>query len=80
MLDHKPLKTDDLKLIEQIPTLRVIYFDGCGIGDENMACFSNMRQLDFLLLRDNQITDQGLKSIKNLTNLETLVLTNRPNP
>ena len=75
MLGHKPLKADDLKLIEQIPTLRMIYFDGCGIGDENMACFSNLRQLDYLLLRDNHITDQGLKSIKNLTHLETLDLT-----
>jgi hypothetical protein len=73
-LNQKPLKPNNAKLIERLPTLSQLWLDGCGIGDEQMPYFSNLRNLDFLLLRDNQITGNGLASIKNLTKLQSLVL------
>jgi hypothetical protein len=76
ILDHKPLKADDVSLVERLPTISDLWLDGCGIGDESMVYLSNLRHLDFLLLRDNQITDLGLPQLENLTALETLDLTN----
>ena len=76
MLNNKPLKAEDVKLVERLPTISELWFDGCGIGDESMVYFSNLRNLDFLLLRDNHITDLGLAKLEQLTALETLDLTN----
>src|SRR5215471_19845303 len=45
---HKSLKTDDVKLIERIPSLRLLQLDGCQIGDEQMPYIANLRRLDFL--------------------------------
>jgi hypothetical protein len=47
MLDHKPLKAEDVRLVERLPTISLLWFDGCGIGDESMVYFYNLRHLIF---------------------------------
>ena len=67
--DRKVLKADDLIPLGSIPTLRSIALTTCHIGDGHLTHLVGLRKLERLSLHEGQITDQGLASLANLTEL-----------
>jgi Leucine-rich repeat (LRR) protein len=56
------------------PNLKELSLINCGIGDKNIGRFAWLTWLRILDLSHNNITDEGLLSIRGLSNLESLNL------
>jgi hypothetical protein len=67
--DRTVLKPDDLIPLGSIPTLRSIALTTCRIGDEHLKHLAGLRKLERLSLHEGQVTDRGLASLANLTEL-----------
>jgi len=67
-----------LPLLQRVPTIRKLFFSGSNIRDGDVQCFSELRNLQYLLLFETNITGSGLKHLANARKLEMLWIFNSP--
>ncbi|MFN3191116.1 MAG: hypothetical protein ACE361_11375 [Aureliella sp.] len=63
-----------LKILSEHQTLEILSADDCGISNEGLRFLNLMPNLQWISLRQNQITDDGLKSLGRVSNLKYLDL------
>ena len=63
-----------LEQIAKIPNLRKLTADNCGISDAGLVHLEQATKLQFISLRQNRITDEGMRSLAKLKQLKSLDL------
>lgn len=48
---------------------------GCRIGDADLACFTDLDDVDVLDLSETCVTDAGLEHLRGLIGMQMLILT-----
>jgi internalin A len=77
-----PDVTDDgMKSLAALKKLKTLKVSGGspGVSDQGLAYICAIPSLEHLELFNTRITDQGLSSLKNLPNLQSLILCHSPN-
>ena len=58
------LSDDDLAVFADLPNLKSVYLEHCGISDAGLVHFRNLRELKELLFRRTHVTSAGVSALR----------------
>ncbi len=73
-LSHKPVNGHNLLLLRPYTKIKRLNLSNTKLSDSDMGYVGQLTFLEELILSSNDVTNQGLTSLRSMTNLDTLHL------